>query len=129
MNQNLTSLLSLAFLSMVLLAMLVGLPSCGAGEGTLDEIDPDATPPRPTYTEHVAPLMEQYCTACHAEDAQPGEQEGYGFDTCNKVRANWGELVETTFVEKTMPPGGAPRVSSVHQLILERWFDNGAPCQ
>lgn len=110
------------------LALTLGAGCVPAGEGTLLEVDPDAAPARPTYTEHVAPLMEHYCTACHAPDAQAGEQEGYGYETCSKVRSNWWPLVETTFEEKTMPPGGAERVTSAHQLTLERWFEQGAPC-
>ncbi len=112
----------------VAMALALVLGACVAGDGTLEEIDPEAAPLNPTYSQHVAPLMDLYCTACHAEDAQPGEIEGYGYETCDKVRSGWEDLVETSFIEKTMPPGGAPRITSAHQLLLERWFDNGAPC-
>lgn len=99
------------------------------GDQTLEEVDPSAAPERPTYTEHVAPLMETYCTACHAPDAQPGEAEGYGFETCEKVKRHWDDLVESTFEEQSMPPGGALRVTSSHRLTLERWWAQGATCQ
>lgn len=101
---------------------------CVAGDGTLAEIDPDAAPMTPTYTQHVAPMMERHCTACHAPDAQPGEVEGYGYETCEKVKRNLGGLVLTVFELETMPPGGAERVTSAEELILERWIDQGMTC-
>ena len=101
---------------------------CVSGDGLLEDIDPEAAPAAPTYSEHVAPLMDFYCTACHAPDVLPGEQEGYGYDTCEKVRDNWEGLVDTAFIAKNMPPGGAVRVSSADRLTLERWHARGAPC-
>jgi uncharacterized membrane protein len=104
------------------------LSACVFGDGTLDEVDPAAAPATPSYTAHVAPIMERYCTACHAEDAQPGEVEGYGYETCAKVRRNWGGIVETTLDSSSMPPGGAVRVSSPEKLALQRWWAQGGRC-
>ncbi len=108
---------------------LLGLmTACGGGEGLLEEVDPEAAPANPTYAEHVAPIMDRYCVACHSEDAQPGEVDGFGYETCRKVRQNWGSVVWTVFETKTMPPGGAQRVTSVDQLTLQRWYEQGADC-
>lgn len=115
-------------LSTILITAAVLLTACGEGTGTLDEVDPEAAPQTPTYTEHVAPIMDLYCTACHAADAQPGELDGYGYDTCDKVRRNWSGLVETAFVYENMPPGGAERVSEAHKLTLQRWWNQGGTC-
>lgn len=117
--------LSIFSLSMLSLA----LSGCAFGEGALGDVDPQAAPATPEYTAHVAPIMERYCTACHAEDAQPGEVEGYGYETCAKVRRNWNSIVETVFDTSEMPPGGAVRVSSPEKLALQRWWAQGGRCE
>jgi len=106
----------------------LGLVACGSGADALEDVDPEAAPQLPGYTEHVAPIMDRYCTACHAEDAQPGMTAGFGFETCDDVRRGWGGIVITVFRGNTMPPGGAYRMSSEDQLTLQRWFDQGARC-
>lgn len=109
-------------------AALLALVGCGGGEGTLEEVDPLAAPLEPGYTEHVAPIMERYCTPCHSAQALPGRVAGFGYGTCAEVRDNWGSVVWTVFETKTMPPGGAPRVTAEDQLTLRRWHEQGALC-
>ena len=89
---------------------------CGFGDQTLDEVDPGAAPLEPTWSAHVEPIMYRRCTACHSEDAQPGEVDGYGFETCDKLKTHEEEFRESTFEEKTMPPGGAERLTSAEVL-------------
>jgi hypothetical protein len=101
---------------------------CDLGDQPLSEVDPEAAPAEPTWSEHVQPLMEIYCTACHAPDAQTGESEGYGFETCAKTKRYWGPLYQSTFVVRDMPPGGAPRPLSWELLTLERWHAQGGRC-
>lgn len=112
---------------LLLLGCLV-VVGCADGVGTLDEIDPDAAPMQPTYALHIAPIMDQHCTACHAVDAQPGELAGRGYDTCDKVRLGWSSIVSTAFDGESMPPGGADRVPEAHRLTMRRWWDQGAVC-
>ena len=112
-----------------LTACLLTLGGCAFGDGTLADLDPEAAPARPTYVAHVAPIMARYCTACHAPDAQPGEQEGYGYETCAKVRRNWRGVEETVFESSSMPPGGAVRVSAPEKLALARWWAQGGRCE
>lgn len=113
---------------LILSAVALAVSACAFGDGTLAEIDPAAAPAQPTYFEHIAPIMEAYCTACHAADAQPGEQEGYGYETCAKVRRGWGGIIETVFDSASMPPGGAVRVSEPEKLALARWWAQGGRC-
>ena len=94
----------------------------------VEGVDPEAAPEEPTYSEHVSVIMDLRCTACHAEDAQPGEAEGYGFDTCAKVKRAWGPLWNTVAVSQTMPPGGAERLTSAELLTLQRWREQGGRC-
>ncbi len=109
-------------------ALLITLCACGGGTGELGEVDPEAAPATPTYTAHVGPIMDRYCTACHAADAQPGPLEGLDYSTCSGVRRGWGGVLETVIFTETMPPGGAERVTSSDQLTLERWHAQGAAC-
>ncbi len=110
---------------LVIAALLLG---CGFGDATLEEVDPEAAPATPTWSEHVEPLMVWYCTACHSPDAQPGEAEGYGYETCAKTKKNWGPLVESVYENQDMPPGGALRLTEAEKLTLTRWHEQGARC-
>ena len=112
---------------LVMSAALTLLSGC-FGDQTLDQVDPEAAPMHPTWSEHIEPIMYARCTACHAPDAMPGEVDGYGFETCEKVKRFEEELRESTFIEKTMPPGGAPRMPSWEILTMERWYAQGATC-
>ena len=113
---------------LVIAGGLLGLSACAFGDGTLADVDPAAAPMQPTYTAHIAPIMVRYCTACHASDAQPGEVEGYGYETCDKVRRNWGSIEETVFEKDNMPPGLGRRVSEPERLALNRWWAQGGMC-
>lgn len=101
-------------------ALLAALPACGAGDGTLEEVDPGAAPAEPTYEEHIAPIMEDYCTACHGKDAG-GEGGEVRYDTCQDVLRNWGQLARTAFEDKSMPPPTAYTLPSADVLTLKRW--------
>lgn len=99
-----------------------------AGDLTLDEVDPEAAPAEPTWTEHIEPLMVRYCTACHDPDEQGGEAGGIGLETCAKTRREQHEIRDVVFDAETMPPGGADRMPEAAQLALWRWYDQGANC-
>lgn len=103
---------------------------CGEGTGTLEEVDPEAAPMQPTWSEHIAGILEERCTACHSEDSQLGEASGYGYDTCEKTKRseNWRGLIETGLESKTMPPGGADKITPAEALALTRWWEQGAAC-
>ncbi len=108
--------------------VLWGLVGCGFGDRSLEAVDPEAAPLEPTWSADIEPIMHLRCTACHAPDAQTGEVDGYGFETCAKLKKNESEFRETTFDEKTMPPGGAERLTAAEVLAVERWFAQGGNC-
>jgi hypothetical protein len=112
---------------MLLLACL--LCGCAAGGNDLAEIDPAAAPANPTWTENIQPLMERYCTACHDPDEQGGTQHGVDLSTCPLTRQQRHSVEEVVFDSKSMPPGGADRLRSWEQLMLRRWYDQGATCE
>lgn len=111
--------------TLLLAPMVTG---CALGDFPLDEVDPWAAPAAPTWSEHVQPILEFHCTACHAPDAQPGAQEGFRYDTCSHTRRGWRSSWESMTVRGDMPPGGASRLESWELLTLERWHAQGATC-
>lgn len=116
-------------LLVILSTLLLGLAITACGDlGTLDEVDPEAAPATPTWDEHVAPIVDQYCANCHGDSAQFGPAEGYVVETCTQVKRGWRSFASTTFDSKSMPPGAAPRPTSSELLTLQRWHDQGAVC-
>ncbi len=103
----------------------LALAACGAGDAPLEEVDPASAPESPTYEAHIAPIMEDYCTACHSADSGG---EGVRYDTCRDVVRNWGSLVRTAFEDKTMPPPTAYTLSSADVLTLRRWWEARHVC-
>jgi len=101
---------------------------CAFGDAPLEEVDPEAAPAQPTWSEHVAPILDFYCNACHSPDALLGELGGFGYDTCAKAKRGWGPLWQTAAEDRTMPPGGAQRILPWELLTLERWRAQGARC-
>lgn len=117
--------LSALFPPLLALCALVG---CGTGDLTIEEADPEAAPPTPTWSMHVEPIIEFHCVACHDPNGQAGAQEGYAYDTCEATRKGWGGLVETIFEEDSMPPAGAMRLQPWEELTLLRWREQGSTC-
>lgn len=107
--------------------LAVWLGACGAGDATLEEVDPEAAPARPDYETHVAPIMDDYCTTCHAKDSG-GEGGEVRYDSCEMVVRNWRQLERSTFDEKSMPPPTAYALSSADVLTLRRWWEQGHAC-
>lgn len=101
---------------------------CAMGSGDLVDVDPGAAPERPTWTEHVEPVVTHYCAACHSRDAQPGAQEGVAYDSCQETKREWGDLREEVFEKSSMPPGGAERLRPWELMMLARWWEQGGTC-
>jgi hypothetical protein len=63
--------LSLAFLSAAAAASCGGPGGTAGGPASAPAAAPDAAPAvvaRPTWTEHIAPLVARHCTGCHRPD-------------------------------------------------------------
>jgi hypothetical protein len=103
------------------------LPGCGLGDGDLADVDPVAAPLHPTYEAHIAPLMEAYCTACHAA-GEGGEGGEVRYDGCKWVVRNWAGLRSTALDGRSMPPPTARVLTSADRLTLERWWRDGHAC-
>ncbi len=99
---------------------------CAFGSDPLEVVDPAAAPERPTWTQDVQPIMDYYCTTCHSPSG--ALNVGVSLDTCDNTRRSFGSVWSTAADSKSMPPGGALRVSSYDLLILDRWHAQGATC-
>lgn len=107
----------------LLCALLLG--GCAFGDASLAEVDPGTLPARPTYAEHIRPMMDFYCAACHDPDGQIGAQEGIDLTRYDDIVDEFEEIAEQVFEERTMPPGGARRLSARDEEILARWAEQG----
>jgi uncharacterized membrane protein len=132
--------------------LLAGLlfTSCFSGERLLGEVDPESIPETPTYTEHIRPIMEYYCVACHYPGANPRslqeefvqrgvltEEEGRRFilssgedpdlSTYEAIVEAFEEVAEEIFESQSMPPGASRRLTPREETILARWAAKGFP--
>lgn len=108
--------------------LLLSLAGCAAGDGTLAEVDPGALPERPTWSSHARQILDVYCNGCHSDDAIAGAAEGFAYDTCRDAKKEQDETYEVTFDELTMPPPAGFPMPTAARDTLQRWYDQGAPC-
>lgn len=121
-----TDLLIIALLSLV----IAGCPGFGDEVGAITEV-----PDKPTWDDHVAPLMDRYCNDCHSEPAREGAPGFFRLDICEntellgaKSQAARNTLRTTTL--QSMPPASySPQPTQIEREILERWEATGAPCE
>jgi uncharacterized membrane protein len=109
------------------LLALLGISACGVGDGTLADVDPESVPADVAYTTHVQPRIDHYCTSCHNPDGLLGNAGGWDFSSYQRVRGAIDLIRQVAFEEKSMPPGGARRMSVRDAAILERWQATGFP--
>lgn len=107
-----------------------------AADVTIDDIvsDGSAVPERPTYTEHVRPILSAACVQCHAE----GELAPMALDRYERV-APLAPVIARAVQARTMPPypvdnsGACNTFRAVRTLsddeiaTLVRWSERGAP--
>lgn len=108
----------------ILLALLA-LGACAFGDRSVEQVDLEAVPAEPTYTEHIAPLMEFYCVTCHDPAGQVGEAYGVDLTSYDAVVDDFDDIDEALFDKRYMPPGGARRLSSVEEATIARWAAQG----
>jgi mono/diheme cytochrome c family protein len=102
--------------------------ACSFGTENIESVDPDAIPAAPTYSEHIKPLMEFYCVACHDPEGQVGEAGGIDLTTYELVSGDYDDIREAIFDKRYMPPGGGRRLSAEDEATLARWDAQGLIC-
>src|SRR5690606_27501717 len=81
--------------------------------------------PIPSYDSFVAPLVENYCAACHADSEAEG---GLSFDKLDggenfqKQRAEWQEVARR-LRDGTMPPADADPIAIDERDAWLAWID------
>lgn len=96
--------------------------------------EPQAAPGDPvdgdTYPGFAAPLLQQYCTRCHATTlsgaARSGAPVGLDWDDEATVRQHLAAIRRAIGVRNFMPPS-EPRPSCDERRRLVRWIDADAP--
>jgi hypothetical protein len=105
------------------LALLWGCVNIGSS--TYDQIEPGDIPEQVTYAEHVAPIVEFRCGACHFPGGSVTEEAPL-YGTYESVAPpNWRAFKRTTITDMTMPPGGKERTTPRENAILVRWESEG----
>jgi hypothetical protein len=135
--------------------LLAGLlfTGCFFGDRLLGEVDPESIPETPTYTEHIRPIVEYYCVACHypgnklrllqkeegpsvQQDALTEEEDSSfilnsgeepDLSTYEAVVEAFEEVAEEIFEAQSMPPGASRRLTPREETILARWAAKGFP--
>lgn len=121
---------------LLLVFAAAALTSCGQGDRTLSQIDPEAVPADPSY-DRVFAIIQRQCATCHSGGgggdgpARSAAEDDFYADlsTCGGIVDSRFDIISS--VERnTMPPGALPRFTSEERLILQRWIQNGAeaPC-
>ena len=107
------------------LALLVC--GCGLGDGDVDSLGIGATPAVVTYSQHIMPRMEYYCVACHNPDSSLGNGGGWDFSSYKLVRAAFASITSAAITRRTMPPGGARKLTVDDIAYFRRWESLGFP--
>ncbi|WP_406696182.1 DUF1592 domain-containing protein [Singulisphaera sp. Ch08] len=92
-----------------------------AGVSTADQVESQ-------FREHIQPILEDYCVACHGNGMKKG---GLALDefTMDQARLHDGELWWTVLKNVRagiMPPAGKPRPTDSERRLLEDWIKYGA---
>lgn len=120
----------LFILTIVGVLLVTGCPGFGDETGNLQEV-----PDRPTWDEHVLPIMDRYCNECHSVPAEQDAPGLFRLDECENTdilgaQAQAARSALRTFTIKDMPPATyAPQPSETEREVLQRWADTGAPCE
>lgn len=93
---------------------------------------PPELPDKPTFAEHIAPLMYDQCVTCH----RPGQVAPFALITYDDVRNRAKQLVEVTqsrYMPPFLPDASLTRFRNARHLhdnqltMLARWADQGCP--
>jgi uncharacterized membrane protein len=110
-------------LVIVAVAVAAGPAACGSEGGSCEDVTPASCPEgAPSYASDVAPLLQKYCTKCHAPG---GEQSSIPFDTLSGVQAYKAEM-QHELGECEMPPAGDSQPSAAEREKILAWLVCGA---
>jgi len=76
-------------------------------------------PSAPTWSEDVAPILEEHCLSCH----QTGQVGPMALDTY-EAAVEWASVIVATTQARTMPPWGVTTDGSCGEFREPRWLDD-----
>jgi len=119
-------------LALPLLAVLVGCPGLGNQEPPIA----DTLPAEPTWTEHVKPILDTYCSECHSDPPQQAAPGTFRLDVCETLGKPGASSQSAKIVIRMIDeiPSPMPPLTAANQPtpddeeIVRRWVDQGANC-
>lgn len=80
-----------------------------------------------SYSQHVVPLLQQYCYSCHLGSSPSGGIEMGTYATDKAIALN-GKLYGTISYSSGFSPmpEGEPKLADCQINIIKRWVDDGA---
>jgi uncharacterized membrane protein len=111
----------------LLFIIILGMSACGdkfeLSQGTINSSIGDVT-----YTNDIAPIMEQYCVGCHASTKAGGARGGapvsINLDTYADTMSH-ADKSNREIQSGGMPPSGT--VSAEEKAIFQAWIDQNMP--
>ncbi|MCA9520904.1 MAG: hypothetical protein KC609_08020 [Myxococcales bacterium] len=100
------------------------------GSQELTTVAPDTLPLTVTWSTHIQPLMQFYCTSCHFTNETKNrngdcDDHDMNLNDYDTVVNCYPDLYESIAIKQDMPPGGARRMTARHKALLKAWLDGG----
>ena len=94
--------------------------SCSYNELTVCETN------NPSFSECIMPIFSEHCIECHFHENSDGIMPLTSFTEIQDKIIN-GEIIESINQEIGFMPKNGERLSAEQILIIEKWYENGAP--
>jgi hypothetical protein len=115
-------------LSLVIGASFSGFgQGCGWGALPIEQADPAAMPGDVSYADDIRPRIEYYCLGCHRPGSPLGNAGGWDLSSYLLVKGSFFSIMDSSFTKRSMPPGGARRMSAEDQAVFLAWELAGFP--
>jgi len=99
----------------------------GCGEDNFGVVDPAVLPAVVSFEKHIAPRMNYYCVGCHNQNGQLGNAGGWNLEGYWRTRLSIESIEKVSFEDKSMPPGGARRMTSWDAALFRKWREEDYP--
>lgn len=88
---------------------------------------PTACPtPAPTFSQDVAPLIQNHCAGCHSADGEEPTPSLINYSGVTGSMDSVARMVETQLVQCKMPPDSEPELTPEERRTILGWIICGA---